>query len=112
VELWKGDQRAVQLEEGRTAERERAWSLMTVPDTKPQYGRATAGSDGRIWVTQAEESRDHTALRVFDEAGYFTGTVVIPGRFTVLDSGPGWVAGVARDDSDVEFVQMWELLPR
>lgn len=52
--------------------------------------------------------RAPTTLRVFSSDGTYEGTVVLPGRFMVYDSGPAWLLGVMRDENEVEFVQLHE----
>ena len=109
VEAWKDQQRSAEWTQGQLPELERGWSAMDVPDTKAFYGRVVAGSDGSVWVSPVDYLADPTALLVFDPEGRFSGTVEIAGRFAVYDSGPGWMVGLLRDESDVEYIQMYAL---
>jgi hypothetical protein len=108
VEAWKDRQRSTG---GGGPEFERVWSAMDVPDTKPFYGSVSAGSDGSLWVRISADSADPTRLMMFDSNGRYAGTMDFPGRFEVHDAGSGWVLGVMRDSTDVEFVQMYEVGP-
>ena len=80
---------------------------MDIPASKTFYGTAVAGSDGRLWVGPADWMADPTVFQVFDSAGAYLGEARIPGRFTVHDSGPGWVLGLVRDESEVEYVRRY-----
>ena len=109
VEEWKERQRNAEWTRGQLPELERAWAAMDVPERKPYYGRIAAASDGTIWAGPVEASPESTQLKAFRPDGRYLGAVEIPGRFTPYDSGPGWVLGLARDENDVEFVQLFAL---
>lgn len=112
VEAWKDQQRNAEWTRDQLPELERGWSAMDVPEVKAYYGRVVAGSDGSLWVSPVDYFADPTALVVFDSQGHFAGTVEIPGTFVAYDSGPGWMVGLLRGESDVEFIQMYELSVR
>jgi hypothetical protein len=115
IEAWKDRQRRFLADRqilGQTRagpELERAWSAMDVPDTRPFYSAVSAGSDGSVWVRISADFEDPTQLIVFDSTGHYAGTVDVPGRFEVHDADSGWVLGVMRDSTDVEYVQMYEV---
>lgn len=87
VEAWKdGQRRSIENrrrpgQTGYSAELERAWSAMDVPDTKPFYGAISAGSDGSLWVRISADYADPTRLMIFDSTGHYAGTMDFPGRF-------------------------------
>src|SRR5690606_34865360 len=97
---------------GQLPRLERAWAAMDVPETKPYYGQVAVGSDGTIWVGPVDVLAQPTRLMAFSSSGRYLGAVEIPGRFVPYDSGPGWLLGLARDENDVEFVEMYTLTSR
>ncbi len=109
VEAWKEEQRNAEWTRGQLPELERGWATMDIPEMKPYYGRVRVGSDGTLWVGEVGTGRDSTHLRVFDADGRYAGTITLPERFTVHDSGPDWVLGVMRDENDIEFLRMYAL---
>jgi hypothetical protein len=109
VEAWKDRQRTASWTQDRLPELERGWAGMDIPETKAFYGRVVAGSDGSLWTSPVDYLADPTVLMAFDSQGRFAGTVEIPGSFVVHDSGPGWVLGLLRGESDVEYIQMFVL---
>jgi hypothetical protein len=84
---------------------------MQMPETRPAYGDLLVDESGRLW---AAESTRWPALpsywTVFDVDGGLLGKVELPNRFRVHAVGSDWVLGVWRDDMDVEFVRLYELL--
>jgi hypothetical protein len=83
---------------------------MDVPETKPYYGRVASGSDGRIWLSPAGE--DGSGWLVFGADGRYQGSAALPAGARPVDSGPGWMLGVFRDENDVEFLRLYALLER
>ena len=112
VEDWKERLRNAESTRGQLPQLEHAWAVMDVPETKPFYGRVAVGSDGTIWAGPVNALVQPTRLMAFSSAGRYLGTIEIAGRFTPYDSGPGWVLGLARDENDVEFVQLFALVSR
>lgn len=112
VEQWKDRQRNAQWTRGQLPMLERAWAGMDIPDTKHYYGQVGTGSDGTMWVGPGDERQDTTTLRAFGVDGGYLGTLKVPGWFTPYDSGPGWILGLLRDENEVEFVQLFQLVTR
>jgi hypothetical protein len=109
VEEWKDRQRNEAWVKDQLPELERGWAALDMPETKPFYGRVSSGSDGSLWVGQADYLAASTRLRAFDSHGEYVGTVEIPGTFSPFDSGPGWILGLMRGENDVEYLQVYEL---
>jgi hypothetical protein len=91
--------------------RERMFAEMPRPATVPAYENAMADAEGNLWV------RGYTVLKeepvfwtVFDTDGRMLGDVAVPRRFRVTEIGADHVLGVARDDFDVEQVQLFALM--
>ena len=112
VETWKDQQRNAEWTRGQLPELERGWSAMDVPETKAFYGGVVAGSDGSLWVGHAAYGGNRTKIMMFDSDGHYAGSMDVPGRFVVHDAGPGWVLGLMYDETDVEYIRMYELRAR
>ncbi|MGD8727258.1 MAG: hypothetical protein PVH40_06410 [Gemmatimonadales bacterium] len=80
---------------------------VTLPETKPAYGRILADAEGNLWVAAFE---DESTWTVFDTEGRLLGALEIAGRVRVVDIGSDYVLGVWQDDLDVERVILYELL--
>ncbi len=105
--------KAARLE--RESENERAMlarhlDAMDVPPTRPAFGDIMIDPQDYLWVS------DYTSYptvarswRVFSPNGELLGTIDLPVRFRLLDIGDDFVLGVYRDDSDVEYVQLYAL---
>jgi hypothetical protein len=87
------------------------YSKMTLPETKPAYGRLLVDADSNIWVAEYSEERDDEGTwSVFDPEGRFLGTVETPTGGRVQQIGGDFVLGVWRDELDVEYVRLYELI--
>ena len=98
---------------------------MSFPDHHPAHARLLVGTDGVLWVERPQteppwsEEIDYAAVPphpgiwdVFGEDGAWLTTVHLPARFRLMSVGEDRVAGVAKDDLDVESVQVWRLEAR
>jgi hypothetical protein len=84
---------------------------MTLPETKPAYGRLLVDSEGNLWVADYSEERDDEgSWSVFDPEGRFLGAVETPTGGRVQQIGSDFVLGVWRDEFDVEYVRLYELI--
>lgn len=108
VEEWKDLQRSAPWAQRRLPQRERAWAAMDLPVSKPYYGRASTGSDGTVWLGPAET--DGKGWVALGPDGRFVGVAGLSSRFVPMDSGPGWLLGLYRDEQDVEFLRLYELI--
>jgi len=85
-------------------------SEIPFPDVRPAYGRILADSEGAIWVGDfALPGQNAPRWRVFGADGRWLATVDVPNRFRVLAVGTDRVLGVARDELDVERVEVRRL---
>jgi hypothetical protein len=92
-------------------------------ETYPAFGELKTDRSGNLWVQhydwhstliEAGPSRVQTMSvasqwDVFGPAGRWLCTVTLPARFTPLEIGNDYVAGIARDDDDVERVDIYRL---
>lgn len=91
------------------------------PEHHPAFAKLVVGRTGHLWAERLDPDHPKTGagwhmLRdtpttwdVFDPNGVWLGSIDLPPRFSPYEFGPGYVAGVWRDDLDVEFVRMYEL---
>lgn len=108
IEAWKEETRNASWSQNRLPQLERAWLAMDVPNSKSYYSGASTGSDGVVWLRPLEQSGD--PWLVFGPDGAYLGSASLPASFQVTDSGPGWVLGVFRDELEVEFLRLYELV--
>lgn len=93
-------------------------------DHFPLIGAMMSDRTGHLWARRYDyrelfytpgPASIHTLLvpttwDVFDPRGQWLCTVQLPARFTPLDIGTDYVAGVARDGDDVESVRVYRLV--
>ena len=83
------------------------YEQVTLPETKPAYGRLLADTEGNLWVSAYDDEGTWT---VFDAEGRLLGTMEIEGDVRVVEIGGDYLLGVWRDDLDVERVFLYGLL--
>jgi len=93
-------------------------------DHFPAIGAMMSDRPGHLWVRRYDHRELFvtpgpvstntlpvpTTWDVFDPRGQWLCTVQLPARFTPLDIGTDYVAGVARDSDDVESVRVYRLV--
>lgn len=90
---------------------ERIFARVPVPSTFPAHGRILVDAEGNLWVAAYRRpGEERQTWNVFDPRGRWLGPVVVPGRFRITTAGAGMVMGVARDEQDVEQVQVYSLV--
>lgn len=82
----------------------------------PAHGPMIADRAGSLWVSRLVPSGlnpqpDDVPIPwdVFDPAGVWLGTLRTPARFNVLEVGDDYIAGIWRNDLDVQFVRVYRL---
>ena len=90
----------------------RKYQVAPVPTYMPPYDRfVRIDPEGHVWVKEYSSPTDKdTRWSVFDVDGTFFGEVTMPHGFRVLDIGSHLVLGVAKDELDVERVEVYELI--
>ncbi len=82
----------------------------TWPESLPAYLSFETDPPGCLWV---EESRgpgdDMPVWSIFDAEGVLQARVSLPEGVDILEVGSDYILGLARDDLDVEYVQMFRL---
>lgn len=67
--------------------------------------------DLNLWVREYTRPGDPQMVwSVFTEAGVLLGTVDTPTGLKILDIGDNYILGLRRDEYEVEFVQLYELM--
>jgi len=85
---------------------------VTVPTVRPSFSSITLDALGNLWAEQGPSSKSRAGsidYFVFDRRGVFLGPVALP-PIQVLDIGDDYVAGIYRDDLEVEYLQVFEIL--
>lgn len=74
------------------------------PPHLPSYGRMVADDAGILWI-EADSSTGATGMwYLLDSSGSWLGSVEVPERFELHSVRGDRLAGVWRDDTDVEFI--------
>lgn len=79
---------------------------------RPAYGKMVVDTEGYVWLRAHQglhERNEKTLWQVFAPSGSWSGTVVLPSRFTVFRIGEDWILGMRPDDLDVEHIQLLRL---
>lgn len=98
---------------------------MVFPEHHPAHGRLLVDRTGHLWVERASHEpggmgptaiasipRGFAEWDVFDSEGIWLGAVEIPSGLYVHEIGSDYVAGVWKDEFDVERVRVYDLLKR
>jgi hypothetical protein len=83
-------------------------------ETVPAFTAITGAADGGLWVkTFVPPGADGTAgsWAVHDVAGHLIGTILLPADFQPMFIEGDVVAGVIRDEFDVEYVRVYSVSP-
>jgi len=77
----------------------------------PLHGALHVGAEQELWIQEYTTDPDATNnWRVFDRDGHLLASVATPRRFDMMKIGPNWIAGVWRDELDVEHVRLYDLV--
>lgn len=95
---------------------------MIYPESHPAFSRILATEAGEVWVERPQteppwsEAIEYSSVRphpaewdVFSSEGVWVGTITVPARFRLTSVGADRVVGVAKDDFDVERIEVWGL---
>ena len=110
--------REVETRHGRLPERFRAsmapvYDEMPKPPTLPFYSGLRFDPDGNMWVrVYSSESDPVFVWTVFEPSGRMLGDVTFPSALAVYEIGRDYVLGRWRDESDIEFIHVHDLIRR
>lgn len=94
----------------------------TFAEELPAFSGLVVDRTGNVWLREYHVSHAATTLQyqrtyeeptswsVFGPSGRWHGEVVMPARFSVLEIGEDYVLGMRRDEFDVEYVQLFDLI--
>jgi hypothetical protein len=83
---------------------------MVFPISYPTFGRMLLDGEGWLWVQHYDLEESPPIWDVFDPNGAWVSTVETPVGLSIMSIGSDYVAGVWRDEFDVEFVRLHRLL--
>ncbi|MEX2283997.1 MAG: hypothetical protein WEE89_16040 [Gemmatimonadota bacterium] len=99
--------------EQRKAEFERNWADVEKPRRHPYWGVALVDLSGNLWVSDHNGFRAlrpvPTSRSVYDSNGQRVASATLPSGFQPKEIGTNYVLGVARDEFDVEYLQVYSL---
>jgi hypothetical protein len=87
--------------------------LPAPPETMPSFGwYLQYDHAGNLWVIEYERPSESHQRRwsVFHPDGRWLTTLRLPDGFDLMDAGDDWVLGRVRDEFDVEYVRLYDLI--
>ncbi len=82
-------------------------------EVQPFYSGLLTDPDGHLWVRRyTPESDPEWEWSVFDSSGRWLGDVVSPTGLEIYEVGRDYVLGLWRDETDIEFVHLHDLIRR
>ena len=94
---------------------ERIWPFLesfTLAEHFPAFSTVMADGAGHLWVREydlPQEERSAPLWTVFDPEGRVLGFVETPAGLDILQIGEDFILGRAKDEFEVEYVQVWPL---
>lgn len=74
----------------------------------PSFSRMLTSADGDIWLEEFPGlGADQSVWHVFQDARTYAGSVLVPPRFRLLFVSRDAIAGVWKDEMDVEYVRVY-----
>lgn len=84
---------------------------MPHPDTQPAHGALAADRVGYLFVEDFRRpGAEAVAVHVFDPDGRLTGRFELPRDVQILDVGEDYLLGLYRDELDVEYLHVYDLV--
>lgn len=93
-----------------------------IANRRSAYGRFVPSTTGELWVGEFDVSEEVFLGRaglgspahamtwsILDRTGAWIASVQLPARFELVDAGADYVAGILRDDDDVESAVVYRL---
>jgi len=94
---------------GFLAGRRRYLEEYEYPTHYPAYSGILSSDDGSIWVERYPLAQESRHWKVFSPEGDLVATVDLPSGFRIMWVGENQVAGVAKNELDVEFVEVRDI---
>ena len=84
---------------------------MSFPAILPFYRTFEIDLEGNIWVkAYAVKSDPSNEWSIFSRDGVWLGTITLPHGFEPYEIGADYLLGVAKDELDVEYIKVYELM--
>jgi hypothetical protein len=88
----------------------KAQDAMITQKELPSYSAIVLSEEGLLWVREyAETVADAERWRVYNDSGSEIGVVVMPEGFSMQSAGGSFVAGVWKDQDDVEHARVYRI---
>lgn len=90
----------------------RAWEAVPVTEFLPAFNSLIADRVGHLWLEEFEppgEERPGARWTVLDPEGRVLGWVETPDGLEIYEIGADYLLADARDELEVEYVQLWSL---
>ncbi|HSJ09206.1 MAG TPA: 6-bladed beta-propeller [Longimicrobiales bacterium] len=87
--------------------------MWPAPERKPAYSDLHVDPDGNLWVGAPANtilSEFPSSWSVYDRDGRLLGSVAAPAGLRVLEVGRDAIAGVWRDEDDVEYIHVYPII--
>ena len=94
---------------------ERAIANADFPKTLAHYTNMFADRLGNLWVSETVASPEESAsaaYTVYERSGRLLGTIAMPDGVTPLEVGDRYMIGLWRNEDEVEFVRVYDLIKR
>ena len=79
-------------------------------DGLPTFSALLVDALGHLWIREYSRPRENRSVwTVYDSDARVLGFVETPPELDVFEIGEDYLLGVATDELDVEYVQMWRL---
>ncbi|MXW18423.1 MAG: hypothetical protein F4X60_14245 [Gemmatimonadetes bacterium] len=95
------------------AEQRKLYESVPVAENMPAFTSVMVDRRNHLWVEEYElpgEERPGSLWTVFDAQGRVLGFVETPDGLEIFEIGEDYILGLWRDELEVEYVQMWELV--
>jgi hypothetical protein len=100
-------------DENARRELRREIETLGYPNTKPAYGFLMADRAGNVWAQEYQVGDEQRGRwNVFAPDGRWITAITTPRAFRIMDVGADYVLGVWRDEFDVEYLQLYDLIQR
>lgn len=111
VASWRDSMLDLYMQKMNREDADRILSQVPAPVERPPYSEMVLDRGGHLWVktgTAAADGSETDSYLVFDSAGRPVGPVSVP-PVRILEIGDDYLVGVARDEVEVQYVQVFEI---
>jgi hypothetical protein len=110
VQEWRAETEEIYLQKLGRGDVTRFLDLVPVPEFRPPYSALILDTEGNLWVERGPVPGEGAIeFLLFDPSGLLRGPVLVP-PVRILEIGDDYVLGVARDEMEVQYVQVLSLV--